>query len=491
MQTINLQENQAYYQGNIAGNWIGAVGGNNPQEIAATKAYIEKIFTNTNIVKGCVNRFVDSMVSDAPLIELKPVGKVKKSVVDASQAELNTLAISLNQMANMLSDKSSNLIRDWVLKALVEGKAWIRLFMPKRYRNNPNPYMRISAEIVSDSAVEIERDDEGAPISLTYTIDNSDLTKVRWERQVLAPDSGILTVEFYSSQQNLNDRHPDASQTLDLGNNWALIPLSFDSPITDTVKRQQDNIGMLLTMSNRLAVTAGFAERYLINALPLGEEVRQPDGTFAFKPTPNASLTLGASVVNYIQGVPKGLQNEDVTNPEVYIKEPSSCEALLKQLQVLIEALYQEFSQLHILSNNQGTISAQSRLQQRQDFSNKVKDYAKTLEPALGSFYKAALMLFGIVSGNNNYGAFDVVAELNISSIVITPEEHNAIREDFLHQLIPHETALTELGYDNPLELIGKIQLEQNEKNFTQPFDSQPRPSLRELADIEKAEEES
>lgn len=67
-------------------------------------------------------------------------------------------------------------------------------------------------------------------------------------------------------------------------------------------------------------------------------------------------------------------------------------------------------------------------------------------------------MLFGIVSGNNNYSAFDVVANLKISSIVLTPEEHNAIREDFLNQLIPHETALTELGYDNPLELIAKIE---------------------------------
>lgn len=486
MQTINLIENQAYYKGNIAGNWIGAVGGNTPQEVAATKAYIEKIFTNTNIVKGCVNRFVDSMVSDAPLIELKPVGKVKKSVVDASQADMNTLIISLNQMANMLSDKSSNLIRDWTLKALVEGKAWLRLFLPKHYRNNKNPYMKMSAEVVSDSSVEVENDDEGAPISLTYTIDNSDLTKMRWERQVLDPDSGILTVESYSSEQKLKDRTPDASQTLDLGNNWALIPLSFDSPITETVKRQQDNIGMLLTMSNRLAVTAGFAERYLINALPLGEEVKQPDGTFAFQPTPNASLTLGASIVNYVQGVPKGLQNEDVTNPEVYIKEPSSCEALLKQLQVLIEALYQEFSQLHILSNNQGTISAQSRLQQRQDFSNKVKDYAKTLEPALGSFYKAALMLFGIVSGNNNYGAFDVVAKLKISSIVLTPEEHNAIREDFLNQLIPHETALSELGYDNPLELIARIEEEQVNKNYSLPYETQPKFNLKDAVDAEK-----
>ncbi len=248
---------------------------------------------------------------------------------------------------------------------------------------------------------------------------------------------------------------------------------------------------MLLTLSNRLAVTAGFAERYLINALPVGEEVQQADGSFVFKPTPNASITLGASTVNYINGLPTGLNNEGVANPGVYIKEPSSCESLLKQLQILIEALYQEFSQLHILSNNQGTISAQSRLQQRQDFSNKVKDYAKNLEPALGSFYKAALMLFGIVSGNSNYKDFDVVAELKISSIVLTPEEHNAIREDFLNQLIPYETALVQLGFDNPLELIAKIEQEQINKNYTLPYDPLPRKDLKAVVDAQNSDEES
>lgn len=233
--------------------------------------------------------------------------------------------------------------------------------------------MKLCAEVVSDSAVEVERDEENAPISLIYTINDSNQKLIKYERQVLNPDTGVLTIESYSDQQSLNDRKPEASQTLDLAHNWALIPLAFDSPITDTAKKIQDNIGMLLTLSNRLAVTAGFAERYILNALPLGQEILQPDDSFAFQATPNASITLGASQVNYINGLPTGLNNEGVANPGVYIKEPSSCESLLKQLQVLIEALYQEFSQLHILSSNEGTISAQSRLQQRQDFSNRVR----------------------------------------------------------------------------------------------------------------------
>lgn len=467
----NLLDNQNYYTGDIAAGWIGSLGGNSPQEIAATKTYVEKIFCSTNIIKACVDRYVESLVSQAPFLNLKPLGKVNKALVDASQVELDTLAISLNQMANMLSDKNTNLVKDWVLKALVEGKSWIRLFMPKRYRSNPNPFMRICAEIVSDDSVEIEKDEEGSPISLIHTISNDTQTKTRWERQVLNPDTGILTIESYNSQQSLEDRKPESSSTLDLGNNFALIPLRFNSLLTDTVKRIQDNCALLLTVSNRLAISSGFSERYLLNALPVGEEVKQADGSYAFEATPNASLTLGASTINYINGVPKGANDEDVTTPSVYIKEPSSAESLLKHLEVLTELLYAEFSQLHVLSSNEGTISSQSRLQMRHDFSNKVSDLASTLAPALGAMYKATLMLFGIVSGNPNYKLFDVVCELKLNAVVLTEQEHAEIREDWATGLIPHETALVMLNHDNPKELIAQINQETLEKSFVQPYE--------------------
>lgn len=63
-------------------------------------------------------------------------------------------------------------------------------------------------------------------------------------------------------------------------------------------------------------------------------------------------------------------------------------------------------------------------------------------------------MLFGIVSGNSNDRAFDVLAELKTSSVVLLAEEKAEIRQSVLDLIIPHETALVQLGYDNPKRII-------------------------------------
>jgi hypothetical protein len=248
--------------------------------------------------------------------------------------------------------------------------------------------------------------------------------------------------------------------------------------ITEGVRRQQQSLDFGSSMLNRTMETAGFAERYVINAEPQGWWSESDDGTAIRVQTFDDGVTrylhaeprtLGASVTTELVGVATDEAGGRAT-PSVTIKEPTDPSFAITAVQARRADILHECKQAHVLGNSEAVISGYSRQQARADFENDLHGLRPALEGALRAVIEGAVAtalamtsdaeLRAAGVGRDFLARFRVVVTCHVDAGPLAPDERAQTLAELAAGTLSKRRALLLLGTEDVDAEIGAIDAE-------------------------------
>lgn len=481
--TLAEQENIDYYTDEHIKYWIGSRPDDKDPYKEKVWREIKRVFVSANFVKECIDRHVEALIGNFPEIKLKSSTESQPTaLIEAGEKEISKW---LSQMFRSASTQESCEDMNPIIQALtrmcVLGKGYLRLFARSRYKNSEDFYKKVSLHAPDKSQVRMFYDDEGTLEAIEYLFADRKI-----ERQELDPVTGVLTFKIYRDEGDKEKGITIDQYELDLNHNWTIVELKAPALITKSIKSLQNAINLDLTMLARNVVQAGFLERLLLNAQTPGEFIESESGNLEFIPDPGG-YTAGPGTTAVVTGIPIGdnpNNPENYTTPSVVFRDPVDVTTFEKTLNTYVPRMYHEFGQGHLLSAGDGAISGVSRIQLSMDFSNKLKRQIETVENSLEMVFYTALLMLAHHSGRvEQYKKVEAVVELSLQDHLLTPEEHQQIREDFTAGIMSHETTLQLLDVGDPTAEIERKSAEREEEmkvtmqyeEFTPPSTQQPK----------------
>lgn len=431
------KENWNYYDGDdLFKYWIGPAV-TEPDKLAL----LQRVFQSANVIAECVDNWRDGLISEPFRWQLKDR---QGNRVDASEAEvqLQRWLDWVNQQAIAGGSKRSDPWEEFVLSLGVTGEGNLRLWQPTRYANHPDPVHRIHLHAPMAGSVQIQRGLDGFVDQVAYSYGQG------LEVQTMS-DRGILQAK--DGEQNLS---------IDTGGRWLIQQVKSPTLLTDSVKGLQNSINHGLTMKLRNQEISGFRERVFLNAQPPGEWTTDEQGREIFTP---AAMQRGPGTDQFISGLPNG---DSYLGARIHESQPIDIATLVGSFHADIELIYRQFRQSYRLQASQGTLSGESRIQQRQEFELFLRGWKRKVESAIANILNIVLKILG-------YQNLEAVVELQISTGKLSAEERQAIIAEFQAGLLSKATAIAKLGtvsdVDAELSLI-----EEEVSTATRPQPRQP-----------------
>lgn len=456
-------ENWDLYEGEHFNYWAGTMPATDDPNRDIILRELQRAFISANLIRETINRHVDALLGKEPTYILSPVNAEEPE----ESPQFRATHLSLSKWLHIVASSGSQDIEDDtnpILKAvtrmLVSGKGYLRLFSRKRFEKSPDPFKKISVHSPDNGQIEMIYDDEGSLEAIEYVFSDG-----RVERQEMDAETGVLT--FYILQTKGAPTDNAETFQLDLNYNWTIIEISCPTMITPSIKQQQAAVNLILTMMGRNIVQAGFLERLILNAQLPGRYSENADGDLAFSPDP-AGWQTGAGVTNFISGLPLGdpRSPEGYTNPSAVFRDPVAVTTFIESLEAYLVRIYTEMGQGHILQQGDGALNGVSRIQLAHDFNNILNRQVTIIETALSNLYYTALSMLSFVGSplNAKPRSFVVFVKLNISAHLLTPEEHNQIREDYKAGIVSQYSTLAKLNVDDIEEEIGRLEVERKQR---------------------------
>ncbi len=404
------KENWEYYRGsNLFQFWIGPTV-SQPDKLAM----LQRVFQSANILAEAIDNWRDGLISEPFRWQLKDE---QGDRVDAGDAEvqLQRWLDWVNQQAIASDSEHSDPWSEFVLSLGVTGEGNLRLWQPARFANAPDPVHRIHLHSPQRGSVEVERGDDGFIDQITYAYGDG-----RREMQKLEGDRLMVT---------------DGEQELAIatGGRWTVQQVTAPTLLTESVKKLQNSINHGLTMKLRNQELSGFRERVFLNAQPPGEWVRDDDGQERFVP---GLMQRGAGTDQFVSGLPNG---ESYTGASIHESEPISIATLRESIELDIRLIYRQFRQSYRLQAAEGTLSGESRIQQRQEFELFLRGWQRKIESAIANILNVVLRILG-------YTNLEAVVSLNITTGKLSAEERSQIIAENQAGLLSKTTAIAQLG---------------------------------------------
>ncbi|MFN6474385.1 MAG: hypothetical protein RMY36_032530 [Nostoc sp. SerVER01] len=249
----HITENWSYYCGDTFQFWTGPKPSPDEPHSEIINKQIEAGYISNNLIKECVDRNVSAMVGLMPHWFLYVGNKVQENQQERSpqiiEAE-KTLQTWLDQMLQHIAvqdtDEDANPLTMAVTQMLVTGTGYLRLYQPKRYKhiNNAKLYQKIRLHCPPLGSVKVYRDDDGEIEQIAYTY------KGGTEIQSLDPQTGKLTFTVtYSGNDDNNEQNREESWESDFGGRWTIYELRSPPILNQDIKRLQNAINPLLSLS--------------------------------------------------------------------------------------------------------------------------------------------------------------------------------------------------------------------------------------------------
>ncbi|MDX2215505.1 MAG: hypothetical protein SFY66_19735 [Oculatellaceae cyanobacterium bins.114] len=435
---------------------------------------IERVFQSANLIAECVSNWKDGLISqdfvwylkgtDGQRIDTKAGGNES-----AAQAEiqLQRWLDWVEQQAIAADPETTNFKQadpwsEFVLSLGVTGEGNLRLWQPRRYENDPDPIHRIHLHAPKTGSVATERDDDGFVKSIAYTYGDN-----KKEVQTLNEQGNVVV------QTSGKTSEPEGEALeLDTAGRWTVQQVRSPSLLTKPIKQKQNAINHALTMKLRNQELSGFRERTFLNAQSPGEWVDDPKepGGQRFEPS-TEPMERGPGYDNYVYGVPTGdAANPGYTNPQVHESQPIPVTTFKEGIEVDRVLMYLEFKQGHLLSQGDGGLSGESRIQMRQGFELYLRGFKRRIESAIANILNIVLKIL-------EYEGFEVVVELQITTGKLSSEERQIIISEHQAGLLSTPTAIARLGTADPdaeMALIEEEQQRQMQRRspITDPFET-------------------
>ncbi len=449
------------FWGNHFKTWVGPKIPATVPQAAEKMAEIERIFMSANLVAECVGNWKDGLISEDFVWYLKGTDGQRidtkagaNQSAAAAELQLQRWLDWVEQQAIAADPTSTNFQQtdpwsEFVLSLGVTGQGNLRLWQPRRYENDPDPIHRIHLHSPKTGSVAVERDDDGFVESITYTYGES-----KKEIQTLNEQGRVVVQTVNASgEQEAEDLE------IDTGGRWTIQQVTSPSLLTKPIKQKQNAINHSLTMKLRNQELSGFRERTFLNAQSPGEWVDDPKapGGQRFVPS-NEPMERGPGYDNYVYGVPTGdSSSSSYTNPQVHESQPISVATFKEGIEIDRVLMYLEFKQGHLLSQGDGGLSGESRIQMRQGFELYLKGFKRRIESAIANILNIVLKILG-------YEGFEVVVELRITTGKLTSDERQIIISEYQAGLMSRATAMAMLGSTDPDSELQLIEEEQQQQ---------------------------
>lgn len=413
--TKQFRDSWAFYEGDTFQFWIGPSPSLevNPDVRQRLEDGTKKVHATTNYVQDVVETYVAALIGKPFRWSLSGVGDTLLTSVEEDLQGWLRKNLALKEIKKALRH------------ALVTKKGYLRA-----YQNKQGEFRLMAPDPAKVRPILDEEDEE--VIGFEYHYGNNYV-----EKQTLL-ESGKILFEY---EKNGSPRADKQAHEEDYGGRFTIAEIDVRSLVTNALKRIQLSANLTLTMLNLNTISAGFLERILLNTT-------LPEGP------------LGAGQTMSLIGVPIYDTEGNVTGyerPDVVFRQPVNADSFLSMLEMYRVAAYYDAGLAHLLASNDGNLSGESRIQLRQIFDSRVRDYRTPLEVAIEN----ALSNYLYFTGRPQ---IEPLVELNLSIHPVLPQDQVQLRENVAAGLVSRSSARSMLDIDDvdaEAELVARDRLEQ------------------------------
>jgi hypothetical protein len=469
--------------------WAGPTGAN---DVARGRilTQVEPKFTPIDAIGETLDRSVSALLKVEADVQLVPREPVPDLDAEAASDDATRLA---HEEAVALQDEAADQVRatlagwwdrvrlwevtwDAVRRSRWAGRGHLRLWVPKgRLRTTTATngegeevtviglptglgfeealdQLELMAPCPEHAAVIVDPDtQERAAVFLFTTPDGQQSAEV-WTLDA----DGTVRVRMIGEQTS--------EVPLDVAGHLPIAEMTAPLLVTEPVRRLQNQLNYFQSLLGRTAETAGFPERYLLNAEAQGDWTSVDPGAGNYVDTKNkegvtwylvpSDRTLGAGTTVEPRGFEYDTDangGKGITTPSVTFKEPTDPEFVLKCIRATYAALIRQAKQAHILRSAEADMSGEAQQQARADFEDDLTAVKPQVEGMLRSTLEAVIAFAGAMS-EDAAGLLDtyrVAVNLRVDTGPLSADEQRAINERVAQGTLSLETALARLGEED------------------------------------------
>lgn len=379
--------------------WVGPYGTESTKSAVLRKVLPQ--FTPADILREAIDRKLNALMKREPAILFEPISGAEPD--EAAQRLIDTRIAELSAWWDRRGVRLWSRARVATRRMLWAGHGTLRLWIPPSMLQE-----RQGARVLPTNlsfAQALERIYLSAPppdAAMLYTDPDTQrvCALVAYDRVTGTETEKLLEVWWVDEAGKTQLRVHSSKEgvaAVESSFDWqGTLPLAqAESPVmvTDAVRQQQRRINFFESVLVRNVETAGFPERYILNAEPPGVWSKTPPTlatalktqdiggeTWYLHPEP---MTLGSSIVTQLVGIETRDKdgNQSVQTPAVTFRDPTDPDFVIKASAHAVETLLRQLKQGHVALERTGEASGTAYQQARADFGD---DLEGSRDPAEG-----------------------------------------------------------------------------------------------------------
>lgn len=265
----------------------------------------------------------------------------------------------------------------------------------------------------------------------------------------------------------------DQEHRYQLGGLLPIVEMEAEPLITEPVTSQQNRLNFFESLLNRVGESAGFPERYTLNAQPHGiwSEAPPTEGPplqeMEFRGKKYylhaAPRTLGSAVTTELLGVSTKDRDgkQQMATPGVVFKEPTDPEYAIRSATHARGTILKSCKQGHLAGESTAEASGDAYEQARADFVADLDDTRSPLEAMLRSLISCVVAFAADLSGEANpLKRYRCVVNLFVQTGPITPEAKRENASQVEKALLSREGAMVRNGVEDVAAELQRIEAE-------------------------------
>lgn len=486
-------EDQDHYQD--GDRWVGPTGGSNTAAQSAAKAGIERQFTPVHVIGEVLETAANALLQhDAEVTFVRRDGQqpgagtdpaspaAAQAQVTAAATEAETLAQWRQRIGSWATERRLyQQAREAVRRSRWAARGALRAWVPPATIDNVKAEGSVTRVIPAvpspEEALKLVQVMAPAPESV-HVYEHPD-THQRCGIYLYKTPEGDDAAELWYAEGEGDARQTVVRQLgvgegtpmpLALGGRLPIAEMQAELLITEPVRKQQAALDFFESLKVRVAESAGFPERYTLNAAPSGIWVKEaPTSTPVLDQYADpagvtwylvgAQRTLGSSITTELRGLPVDRPDgtKDYAAPGVAFKEPTDPEYVLKLCAHQRQTILRECKQGHVDTAEQTETSGVARVQARWGFIADANNQKGALEQLLAEVIEAALAIAGLANSETAQflANWRVEVRVHVDAGPLSADEIDAILTRVDKGALTLESALALMGVE---DVAGELQ---------------------------------
>lgn len=480
--------------------WVGPDGGSDPEARTKILAGVERQFTPRDAIGEILDRMANALLKSEADIELVPLEPVEEPEVPegASEADRQRIQAEAEERAAVLEAEGAEL-RAQLAAWWDQRKLWTlmrRAVKRSRWASQATLRTWIAPGNLVEVGTGSETDEDESGGTATVLPSGLDFEEALAFVELSAPEPGVAFVHvdpdtqrevavFLYEEDDLKKAelwYVDGDEThlrvvsdddqvgdlypFQLGARLPIVRLESELLVTDPVRRLQRRLNFFESIIVRVGETAGFPERYTVNAEPSGIWLRSrpadgppidthEDENGVVWYLHAGQRTLGSAVTTELVGLlDEGQDGKKMrATPSVVFKEPTDPEYAAKAARHAYWTLLEQCRQGHLAMEDSGEASGIAYQQARADFEDDLAGLKPQAEALIRQILEVAIAWAELMGAEGESGAildrFRVSVELHPRSGPITPDEQRQNNENVDAGTMSVESAMAANGVED------------------------------------------